>query len=316
MVEDARSARQGPRWGAWLEQHVYAALSSLGRMWQNRLGSALTVVVAGLSLALPLFLYLLDQNLRLLADGAEPVQHVRVFLQPGLSAETTTALARSARQLPDVARVAVRTPAQGLQELERLPGFAAALAELGDNPLPYMLEITPAPPGANVPPRLLQTLADWPETAWVQHDDAWHRRIRHALELLDRLRWGLMALLGLGLLCVVGNSIRLDIERCADQIGVMRLFGGSRRLIQRPFLYAGFWYGLAVGALAYGTCWLLQSWLETPALELLASYGDPHDPRRLDGRMLLATLAAATALGWSGAWVTVQYQLAKSARAQ
>ena len=65
-------------------------------------------------------------------------------------------------------------------------------------------------------------------------------------------RWVLAALLGLGALLVVGNTVRLDIQSRREEIGVLQLLGASDGFIRRPFLYLGAWYGLAAGALALG----------------------------------------------------------------
>ncbi len=60
----------------------------------------------------------------------------------------------------------------------------------------------------------------------------------------------LAALLGLGALLVVGNTVRLDIQSRREEIGVLQLLGATDGFIRRPFLYLGAWYGLAAGALA------------------------------------------------------------------
>ena len=62
----------------------------------------------------------------------------------------------------------------------------------------------------------------------------------------------LAALLGLGALLVVGNTVRLDIQSRREEIGVLQQLGATDGFIRRPFLYLGAWYGLAAGALALG----------------------------------------------------------------
>ena len=47
---------QRPPLRAVVDQHLYSALSSLGRLWQRRGGTAITVLVMALALALPLML--------------------------------------------------------------------------------------------------------------------------------------------------------------------------------------------------------------------------------------------------------------------
>ncbi len=64
-----------------------------------------------------------------------------------------------------------------------------------------------------------------------------------------------------GVILIVGNTIRLDIENRRDELEVSKLIGASDVFIRRPFLYSGFWYGLGGGAIAllivFGGLWLL-----------------------------------------------------------
>ena len=74
----------------------------------------------------------------------------------------------------------------------------------------------------------------------------------------------LAALLGLGALLVVGNTVRLDIQSRREEIGVLQLLGASDGFIRRPFVYLGAWYGLAAGALALGILTLAWMALQAP----------------------------------------------------
>ena len=48
----------------------------------------------------------------------------------------------------------------------------------------------------------------------------------------------------LGVLLVVGNTVRLQIENRKQEILVIKLVGGTDAYLRRPFLYAGLWAGL------------------------------------------------------------------------
>ena len=58
------------------------------------------------------------------------------------------------------------------------------------------------------------------------------------------------ALLVLGVLLVLGNSIRLAIENRRDEIIIVKLVGGTNAFVRRPFLYTGLWYGIGGGVVA------------------------------------------------------------------
>ena len=80
----------------------------------------------------------------------------------------------------------------------------------------------------------------------------------------------LAALLGLGALLVVGNTVRLDIQSRREEIGVLQLLGASDGFVRRPFLYLGAWYGLGAGALALGVLTLAWMALREPLADLVA----------------------------------------------
>ena len=59
-----------------------------------------------------------------------------------------------------------------------------------------------------------------------------------------------VAVLGLGVLAVIGNTIRLEIQQRRPEIEVTKLVGGSNAFVRRPFLYTGIFYGLGGALLA------------------------------------------------------------------
>ena len=86
----------------------------------------------------------------------------------------------------------------------------------------------------------------------VQLDTEWVERLNAMLEVLRRFVWLTGGLLGLGVIVIVGNTIRLDILNRRAEIEVMKLVGATDGFARRPFLYSGVWYGLGggLGALA------------------------------------------------------------------
>ena len=101
-------------------------------------------------------------------------------------------------------------------------------------------------------PLLARRCRQLPEADLVQHDALWRQRLDGWLRFGGRVAWVLAALLGLGALLVVGNTVRLDIQSRREEIGVLQLLGATDGFIRRPFLYLGAWYGLAAGVLALG----------------------------------------------------------------
>jgi len=142
----------------------------------------------------------------------------------------------------------------------------------------------------------------------VQHDAGWRQRLDGWLRFGTRLAWVLAALLGLGALLVVGNTVRLDIQSRREEIGVLQLLGATDGFIRRPFLYLGGCYGLAAGALALGLLTAADVALREPLVELARSYGSGFVLQGFNLHAAAAIVFGAGVLGWLGAgFVTGHY---------
>jgi len=285
--------------GAWFDHHLYSLVASFGRFFRRPWSTLLTIGVMAVALALPLGLWLVLGNVARFAGEVQQSRELSVFLKPGVDVARARALADQLRARGDIADVALRTPAEGLAALRERSDLDAAIDVLGagENPLPSVLLVTPA--GDDL--LLAESLSHLPDADLVQHDALWRQRLDGWLRFGVRVALVLAALLGLGALLVVGNTVRLDIQSRRDELGVLQLLGASDGFIRRPFLYLGAWYGLAAGALALGL--LTAAWLalQAPLAELAASYGSGFALRGVDPGQAALVLAAATALGWLGA---------------
>lgn len=297
---------------AWRDQHLYSLFSSLGRLAARPWASALTVLVLGLALALPLLLHVALEQTRGLSEGLREAREVTVFLQPAASASQGRAFAQELRARADVADVVLRTPEEGMAEFRRLSGFDEALDALGANPLPMMLVITPrAARAVEVEPALVADLRADARVDLVQYDALWRKRLGAIVDFGARAVGVLAALLALAALLVIGNTVRLDIQGRREEIAVMQLIGASNGFVRRPFLYTGFWYGLCGGLVAVATVTAVGFALDGPLQRLLASYGQPAGWSGLGLRAGLASavVASSALLGWLGAWLVASGHL-------
>lgn len=296
---------------AWLGQHLYCALSSLGRLSGRPGETALTVLAMGLALALPLLVLLLVDSLGALGSMVSDSREISVFLTPGATAEQVADAVAAVRSLPDASGVAVRDPAQGLDELRTISGFGPAIEAIGDNPLPHVLVVSPdAEAGAARVAALADALGSIPGTAHVQFDLEWRERFDAVLAVGRRLAWVFGALLALGAGLVVGNTIRLDVAARADEIAIVQLLGGSDGFVRRPFVYAGIWYGVLSATIALAGTWAAVLSLGGPLARLAAAYGGVLALHGPGVTAHLAMLGFGVVVGWGGAWVTVGRWLA------
>lgn len=292
-----RPTRSPSRVGTWLDHHVYSFVASLGRVLGKPWATLLTVGVMAVALALPLGLWLVLGNVERFSGSVQQSREISVFLKQDVGDARARVLAEELRGRRNVGRVALRTPQQGLEELRARGDLGEAIDAVGENPLPYVLVVIPN--GDET--MLADGLRQLPEADLVQHDVQWRTRLDGWLRFGGRVAWVLAALLGLGALLVVGNTVRLDIQTRREEIGVLQLLGATDGFIRRPFLYLGAWYGLAAGAAALGLLTAAGLALRAPLAELAASYGSRFVLTGFDPRQALVVLAGATLLGWLGA---------------
>ena len=306
--EDGQPASPRPHrsgLGTWFDHHFYSFVASLGRVLRKPWATALTVGVMAVALALPLGLWLVLGNVERFSGSVQQSREISVFLKQDVGDARAKALAEELRGRRNVGKVELRTPQQGLDELREKGVPATAIDAAGENPLPYVLIVTPGGDEA----LLAAGLQQLPEAELIQHDTQWRQRLDGWLRFGGRVAWVLAALLGLGALLVVGNTVRLDIQSRREEIGVLQLLGATDGFIRRPFLYLGAWYGIAAGALALALLTTAGLALREPLAQLAASYGSHFELTGFEPMPALAVLGGATLLGWLGAGIVTGHYL-------
>ena len=295
----------------WVERHVQSMISSLGKLVRQPFATALTIGVIGVALALPACLHLVVLNVSAVTAGLGRTVQLSVYLKMPTTPEQALKVRQGIAARNDVLDTQLVTPAEGLREFESLSGFGEALRALTDNPLPYAVTLRPAPLFES--PEAIETLAaelkTLPEVELVQVDTGWVRRLNAILAALEQVVRVPAVLLGLGVIAIAGNTIRLDINTRREEIEVIKLVGGSNAFVRRPFLYSGTWYGLGGGLLAWLLVTLVVGLLAGPIERVAGLYASAFRLQGLDRNALLALLAGGPALGWIGSWLTASYHL-------
>jgi cell division transport system permease protein len=292
-------------------RHTQALLGSIGRLVRNPFATTLTLLVIGLALALPMALSLFVTNARAATGDFSNAVDLSVYFKNDVPLVKAQQLAAGARQRAQVAEVTLIPADKALEEFRAYSGFGAALDALKENPLPHVLRVRPRP-DASSPPEL-ETLrryfAAWPEVDVVQIDSEWVMRFNAILEVLRRLLVITAALLGAGVLAVIGNTIRLEILNRRAEIEVTKLVGGSNAFVRRPFLYTGVLYGLGGAVLAWLIVEATVAILGAPVSTLAQLYGSRYSLQGPTGDDICVVLVAGVVLGWLGAWISAARHL-------
>ena len=295
---------------AWISHHQRVCLSTLAELLGNPFASLMTWLVIGIALGLPLILYVVLQNVSSISGDWGGKPRVTLYLAQEVTLEAGQALAWEIEQRADIDETEFVSSTSALQEFQRRSGFGDVLSSLDRNPLPHVIEVVPANPD---PIDLGKLVSAW-KANWlvgnVSVDLQWLERLFALLVFAERLVTALAIVLGLGVMLIMGNTIRLAIENRRQEIEVIKLVGGTDAFVRRPFLYLGFWYGLGGAVTAF---FLLQTslyFLSTPVEMLAQSYRDDfalQGPGFL-GNLLL--LVAGSILGIIGSVLAVSRHLA------
>ena len=293
------------------ERHAQALLGSLGRLARQPFATLLTTVVIGIALALPAALYVVVSNMRTATAGLGETVQLSVYLRMSTTEAEAKKAAASIAARSGIQEALLVSPDEGLAEFRTLSGIGDALKALPENPLPWLVKVRPAPPDdtAAAVEELAAELRESENVELVEADTAWVRRLHAIQDTMERLVLLVAAVLAIGVLAVVGNTIRLEINGRRAEIEVTKLVGGSNAFVRRPFLYSGLWQGLGGGLLATGMIAAGLFALEPHVARLAEAYGAAFVLRGLSIREWPAVVGGGAALGFLGAWLAAAYHL-------
>jgi len=296
----------------WLSRHFQALLFAVGRLARAPVATLFTAVVIAIALALPAGFLLLTHSVRDVAGNATTVD-LTAYFKREVPLESVQQLAAHLRQRNGIESVAVITADDALALMRKDSSLAEALGALPDNPLPHALSIHPAADASSSTSlsALRQYLTAWPEVELVQLDSDWVRRLDAILLLMQRITLGIGTLLGIGVLAVIGNTIRLEINGRRQEIEITQLVGGSAAFVRRPFLYTGALYGLLGSVLAAGIVHTAGALVAAPVDQLARSYGSQFALQPLGWQGLSLMLGVGALLGLSGAWLAAARHISR-----
>ena len=295
----------------WFERHVQTLVGSLGRLWQQPFATMLTIVVIGIALALPACLHVLVQNVRVASGGWNSALDISVYMKPDASLDQAKRAAERIRQRRDVDEVTLVEADAALAEFRRNSGFGAALDALKTNPLPHALVVRPDAEyrEAGRVQELSNELKKIDGVDIVQLDTEWVSRFNAILDVIRRGVFLAAVLFALGILVIIGNTIRLDIENRRGEIEVTKLVGGSDAFVRRPFLYNGVWYGLAGGLIAGLIVAIVVAVLSAPVQRIAGLYGSQFELQGVGFIGWVALLLGGALLGWLGSFIVATREL-------
>lgn len=298
-------------------QHRFALGAALSHVRKAPGSFLFNVLVVAVALALPFAGVTLLDNVRPLSEELSVDPEISLFVKPGVPRDQAAALAPELQQIlaGSRAKVSFVPREQALASLKEKNGLGDVIETLGDNPLPdsYVMRLEGFTTRANA--AQVDTVAEQmralPGVDSVQVDSAWVKRLAALLGVLRLALLLLAATLGVVVIAVVFNTIRLQVLTQRDEIAVSKLLGATDNFIHRPFYYTGALLGLCAGGVALGAVALALRPLNASILEFARLYASDFQLQALPPLGVVALLAISAGLGLIGALLSVQRHLAR-----
>jgi cell division transport system permease protein len=287
---------------------------SLKRAWQGFWRNALMSLAATATMVLMLLLlsgfWIIQTGLLAGLEFTEQKVEVVAYLQPNATESQIAGLAAEIEARPDVAEVEVVTRDKALErfrESMEAQGRTDLTQQLDSNPLYASLEVKLTDPSA------LKAVGD-------ALDPTEHPIVRNVInieDLVDRLLTvtsilrtaGTVLLVAIGLivLFIIVNAIRLAVVARAEEIEIMRLVGASDAFIRWPFIFEGAFVGFLGAAV---TLAILAGAAE-PLNGFLVEFFRvlPLQIGSLTRDLVTLVMGAGVGLGILGSWVSVRTYL-------
>jgi cell division transport system permease protein len=304
---------------AWSRQHVLALVDAFKHLARSTGSFALNVMVVAIALTLPFAGLTILENVRPVSEQLAVEPEISLFLAMDTPRERVTALSPQIRRIVqesgNTGKLEFIPRERALTLLNDKSGLSDAISALGENPLPdgYVLKLSGVrnTTDATRVEVLAAQLKALPGVEYVQIDSAWVKRLAALMHVLRLALLFLAATLGVVVVAVVFNTIRLQVMTQRDEIEVCRMFGATNAYICRPFYYTGALLGLCAGAVALGFVAMSLQPLNGAIADFARLYASEFRLAPLGLANTVALLATSAALGLIGALLSVNRHLAR-----
>ena len=276
-------------------------------LWHNGLMSVAATATMVLMLALLSGLIILLTGLDATLKYVEQEVQVVAYLKDAAAPRDVGLLETAVGQMPQVTEVSYVSKEQALKDfLARHPDEVEIIGSLPTNPLPASLQINLRDPN------------DYLDVANYLRTQSTVDRVLNIKQTVDDmvtiigvLRAGgiaILAVVGLIVLFIIVNTIRLAVVSRADEIEIMRLVGASDAFIRWPFIFEGAIVGLFAALITIGLLWLGQG----PITTFMADYFKvlPVQASATVGRdVSLVVLGTGVGIGVLGSYLSIRSYL-------
>jgi cell division transport system permease protein len=289
---------------------------SLRRAWQGFWRNALMSLAATATMVLMLVLlagfWIIQTGLLSALDFTESKVEVVANLKIDATQNAIDDLGTRIKAMPEVSGVTLITREEALarfQESMTNQGREDLTKYLDTNPFPASYEIRLTDPSyATVVSDALQP-ANQPAVRNVLDTKETAKNVKTVTDIMRTAGTVILLVIGVIVLFIIVNTIRLAVFARSEEIEIMRLVGASDAFIRWPFVFEGAMVGLFGAAITLGALYFLANPIGGFMVDffrvLPLSFGS------LTRDLVVLVCGAGLGLGVLGSWLSVRTYLIK-----
>jgi cell division transport system permease protein len=226
---------------------TYLFKHGLMNISNNRLTHLISMGTITLTMLLFGSFMLLSHNLNnWIKEWGESIS-MSVYLEDGIAEKKKQEIEDTIKKLKGAELKGFISKTQAMIQLKQGLGEQAGLLDgLADNPLPSSFEIIFKNAKENrIDPKAIKTsLEKMDGVEEVQYSEQWAERFKGLLDILKIVGFIVGAFLGIAVLFITTNTIKLAIYSRRDEIEISKLVGATDWFVKIPFLFEGIIQGI------------------------------------------------------------------------
>lgn len=296
----------------FISNHKHAFWEGIDNLFHASFSNTLTIFILGITLALPVCLYLTALNINTSVNSwQDGIYQYTVYLNNNISEIQTKKVNDTLNSWPEIKNTEIITKEQGINELATALGVTDILKDLDHNPLPTVILVTLNQKHQNIT-KLKNLISKTDKLSSVKKVEAeifWLEKVSNLTKLIF---FGLdifIIALSFAVLLVIGNTIRLNLQSKQKDMSIYSLLGATNAYIRRPYLYGGTIYGIFTGMIAVSTITFLLHQINQIINQLGFNQLLNASGAVFNLKTMLLIIVISGFLGWLGARLSLILQI-------
>ncbi len=182
------------------------------------------------------------------------------------------------------------------------------LKGMGFNPLPasYNLKIKPLPERLKSIQSLAEKLSQEGGVESVEYGEEWINRFETFMILMRVFLLALGALLCLGAVLIIANTVKLSVLSRKNEIELMLLTGATPGFIKFPFFLEGIFHGILGALISLSLMKGVHLYLVSRFQGSIETFGRGMDFQFIPMSFVMVIMLTSLLMGWLGSYLSLQ----------